>query len=57
MAVDEIEWKAQVHRALVEGERTELLRLFAYAEELFGSEAGSKWAAALSGFAACAVTG
>ena len=57
MAIDEIEWRERVQRALVEGERAELLRLFTTAQDLFGVEAGARWAATLSGFDATAVTG
>lgn len=57
MAINEIEWKAQVQQALVAGQGVELLRLFAVAQAMFGAQAGTQWAAALSGFDASAVTG
>ncbi len=57
MAINEIEWKAQVQQALVAGQGVELLRLFTVAQAMFGPQAGAQWAAAISGFDASAVTG
>lgn len=57
MTIDEIEWKAQVQQALMAGQGVELVRLYSVAQELFGANAGTQWAAALSGFDASAVTG
>jgi hypothetical protein len=57
MTIDQIEWKVQVQQALVESQGVELVRLYSVAQELFGVNAGTQWAAALSGFDASAVTG
>ena len=57
MTIEKIDWKWRVQHALVEGDQSELLRLFSVAQELFGAEANTQWAAALSGFDASAVTG
>ncbi len=57
MAINKIEWKAQVQQALIACQGVELLRLFAVAQAMFGAQAGARWAAAISGFDASAVTG
>ena len=57
MAINEIEWKVQVQQALVAGQGVELVRLFAVGQAMFGAQAGARWAAAISGFDASAVTG
>ena len=57
MAIDEIEWNTNVERAMIAGDSEALLRLYAEGEKLFGGDRGVRWAAAISGFDASAVTG
>jgi len=53
----EADWLDLVQHAAVAGDGVELSRLFKVAHEIFGSEAGVRWADALSGFDGTAVTG
>lgn len=50
-------WTEQVQAAAVAGDSPTLTLLFAQAHELFGEQAGTKWAIALSGLDGTAVTG
>ncbi|MDD2817188.1 MAG: hypothetical protein PHN51_00135 [Candidatus Nanopelagicales bacterium] len=57
MTIEEIEWNAKVEGAMIEGDAAQLLHLYELGTKLFGSELGVRWAAAVSGFDASAVTG
>ena len=57
MAISVIEWEQLVQFAMLNDQQADLLALFAQGQQLFGSQAGERWAAALSGFDASAVTG
>lgn len=50
-------WTEQVQAAAVEGDSSALTLLFAEGHELFGEQAGTQWARALSGLDGTAVTG
>lgn len=57
VAITEDSWAQQVQAAAVAGDSAALTRLFAQAHELFGEQAGTRWAKALSGLDGTAVTG
>ncbi len=57
MTIEEIEWNTDLERAMMHGDASELLDLYALGKKLFGSELGVRWAAGVSGFDASAVTG
>lgn len=50
-------WHSEVKRAVLTGDAAELRRLFTQAQELFGEDAGTRWAEILSAFDSSAVTG
>jgi len=50
-------WRERVERAAMAGDGDELRRLFTEAQELFGDDAGTRWAEALSAVDSSAVTG
>jgi len=50
-------WRQRVEGAVLAGEADELRHLFAEAQELFGDDAGTRWAEVLSAFDSSAVTG
>lgn len=51
------EWQERVERALIARDSASLTDLYAEAGRLFGSDAGQRWAQALSAFDSSAVTG
>lgn len=51
------EWQQRVERALIARDAASLTALYAEAGSLFGSDAGQRWAQALSAFDSSAVTG
>jgi len=53
----EQEWSARVQAAAVAGDSAALTLLFAQGHELYGEQAGTKWARVLSGLDGTAVTG
>lgn len=55
--VQEQQWQAQVEEAVLREDAAALRALFTEAERLFGPEASTRWAQALSAFDAHAVTG
>jgi len=57
VAISETVWLDLVQQAAIAGDGVELSRLFAIAHEIFGPQAGERWADALSGFDGTAVTG
>ncbi|MDO8731282.1 MAG: hypothetical protein Q7L55_01715 [Actinomycetota bacterium] len=57
MEITEEAWAAQVQTAAVVGDSSALTKLFAQGHEIFGEQAGTKWATALSGLDGTAVTG
>lgn len=50
-------WSDEVRDAAIAGDRDALRRLFEDARELFGDDAGARWAEAVSGLDASAQTG
>lgn len=50
-------WRERVERAALAGDGDELRRLFAEAQTLFGDDAGTRWAEAISAVDSSAVTG
>ncbi len=50
-------WRERVERAALAGDANELKTLFAEAQKLFGNDAGTRWAEALSAVDSSAVTG
>ena len=50
-------WRDRVEHAVLVGDADALRRLFAEAQELFGEDAGTRWAEVLSAFDSSAVTG
>jgi hypothetical protein len=57
VAISETVWLDLVQQAAIAGDGVELSRLFAIAHEIFGPQAGERWADALSGLDGTAVTG
>lgn len=57
MAISEPVWLDLVQLAAITGDGAELSRLFAIAHEIFGAQAGVRWAEALSGLDGAAMTG
>lgn len=53
----ESEWHEQVEAAVLAGDPARLRALYAVAQDLFGDDAGHRWAEVLSAFDALAVTG
>lgn len=51
------EWQERVERALITRDSPSLTLLYAEAVDLFGVDAGQRWAQALSAFDSSAVTG
>jgi hypothetical protein len=50
-------WRDEVREATIAGDREALRRLFEVAGQMFGEDAGSQWAAAMSALDASAQTG
>lgn len=57
MDADRSTWRSRVEEALLAGDGPALGELYAEGVELFGTEAGTTWAEALSAFDSSAVTG
>jgi hypothetical protein len=57
VAITEPVWLDLVQLAAITGDGAELSRLFAIAHEIFGAQAGVRWAEALSGLDGAAMTG
>lgn len=57
MDADGSTWRSRVEQALLSGDGPALRDLYAEGVELFGAEAGTTWAEALSAFDSSAVTG
>ena len=57
VAITESVWLDLVQQAAITGDGVELARLFTVAHEIFGTQAGVRWAQALSGFDSTAITG
>lgn len=53
----EQQWSDEVSAAAIAGDGDALIRLFAQAREVFGDQAPTKWAEAMSGLDAGAQTG
>lgn len=51
------DWMERVRAAVIAGDEAALRELFAEGRELFGAEAGHRWAEAMSGLDAGAQTG
>jgi hypothetical protein len=51
------EWQERVEHALITRDAASLGSLYAEAVDLFGADAGQRWARALSAFDASAITG
>lgn len=57
VVMTESQWTEQVQAAAVAGDSPALTALFAQGHSLFGEQAGTMWARALSGLDGTAVTG
>jgi hypothetical protein len=55
--VDDGDWQERVERAVLASDADALRALFAEAQEVFGDDAGTRWAQVLSAFDSSAVTG
>jgi hypothetical protein len=53
----DVVWRERVENAALAGDADELRLLFAEAQKLFGDDAGTRWAEALSAVDSSAVTG
>lgn len=57
MATEEHSWRDRVEQALLAGDGPALRDLYAEATQVYGADAGERWAQVLSAFDSSAVTG
>lgn len=57
MDADRATWQSRVQEALLAGDGVALRMLYAEGVELFGADAGTRWAEVLSAYDSSAVTG